>query len=329
MLHVLETERVLRLTAPGRLVPWLGPALRGLAARRFKRRVCIFPPAEQETTWRYCKGCPHQAVCPYGQTVEPDPPSGAAVVAGQDDAVRPLVIAPAFPAPEVGVPGTELRVRVSFAGEAAARHADEFWAAVADAGRDPGAGLDPDRTTFEVWPPPPPEPPARWLTAELPLVPETPAGPVASVEVHLTSPLFLRQSGGLVENPTFGDLLRASLRTVGRLCAYHGRGVPDQAFRALKEAAEAVTTRGAAFERFRQRKWSNRSQQAATLSGVVGKATYGPVPRGLVPWLTWGGRLHVGVNRVAGAGGWQVLVHGEEERRTPNRAASDHATNGS
>jgi len=35
-LEVLETNRVLRLTRGGRLLPWLGPALRGLTARQFK-----------------------------------------------------------------------------------------------------------------------------------------------------------------------------------------------------------------------------------------------------------------------------------------------------
>ncbi len=312
MLLVLETERVLRLTAPGRLVPWLGPALRGLAARSFRRAVCLFTAAEQDSTWRYCKGCPHQAVCPYGQTVEPDPPPGAAVVSGQNDAVRALVIAPAFPAPKVGVPGTEIRVRVSFAGTAAARHADAFWTAVAAAGRDPLGGFDPDRATFEVRFPPAPEAAARWLTAELPVTPDVPTGLIPRLGVVLTSPLFLRQSGGggrsLVAVPTFADLLRASLRTVGRLCAYYGEPIPDEAFRRLKEAAAAVPTLSAQFIPFRQRKWSNRSQQGAMLNGVIGEAAYGPVPGGLAPWLEWGGRLHVGPHRVAGAGGWQVFV---------------------
>ena len=88
MLHVLHTERVLRLTAPGRLLPWLGPALRGLAAAQFKRAVCLYSPAEQQTTRRYCKGCPHIAACPYGSTVEAEPPPGAPVFGGQDDGVR-------------------------------------------------------------------------------------------------------------------------------------------------------------------------------------------------------------------------------------------------
>jgi len=54
-LPVLETWRVLRLTRRGRLVPWLGPALRGLAAGRFKQHVCRYPPGIQASERRYCK----------------------------------------------------------------------------------------------------------------------------------------------------------------------------------------------------------------------------------------------------------------------------------
>jgi hypothetical protein len=55
---------------------------------------------------------------------------------------------------------------------------------------------------------------------------------------------------------------------------------------------------------FYQRHWSNRGAAARPLHGVVGGAVYGPVPAALVRWLAWGGRLHVGTDRVAGAGGW-------------------------
>ena len=74
MLSLLQSRRTPQLTRSGCLLPWLGPALRGLVARRFKAAVCRFSPQEQDTTWRYCKGCPHMAQCPYGQTLEADSP---------------------------------------------------------------------------------------------------------------------------------------------------------------------------------------------------------------------------------------------------------------
>jgi len=38
----------------------------------------------------------------------------------------------------------------------------------------------------------------------------------------------------------------------------------------------------------------------------MGGGMYGPVPAALAEWLAWGGRVHAGTDRVAGAGGWEV-----------------------
>src|SRR5688500_6091986 len=133
MLTVLRTAASLRLTSPGKLVPWLGPALRGLIARRFKSQVCRHAPTEQDTTWRYCKGCPHMTESPYGQTVEPDPPPDAAVYKGQEDAARPFVMAPQFPVPSRGEVGTRIPLHVTFIGQSATRHANSFFAAAVEA----------------------------------------------------------------------------------------------------------------------------------------------------------------------------------------------------
>ena len=135
MLTLLHSHRTLRLTSPGRLLPWLGPALHGLVAKRFKESVCRFPLAEQQTTWLHCKGCPHMASCPYGQTFEADPPASAQVFAGQDDGTRPIVVAPYFPLPERGRPGMVVPVRATFFGSNAAAHVGRFWDTVEAAGR--------------------------------------------------------------------------------------------------------------------------------------------------------------------------------------------------
>ncbi|MBV9123672.1 MAG: hypothetical protein JO112_09975, partial [Planctomycetes bacterium] len=259
-LSVLETERLLRLIRPGRLLPWLGPALRGLASRRLKADVCRYPPEVQEGERRYCKGCPQLTGCPHGETFEPDPPAGARVLHGQEDAVRPLVIAPAFPAPAAGRPGLAIPVRAVFIGRTAAGHAEAFWTALAEAGRDPSAGLDPDGTTFLVEEPEDGTLAASWRQVVLPLD-ISPAGEsLARVRVELTGPLLLRTGapdGGrrLRTEPGFGDLLRASLRTLGPLFRLYGEGLPEEAFRPLKELAEGVPTVAARFRMFRQPKW--------------------------------------------------------------------------
>lgn len=150
MLEVFETTRWLRWTRGGWLVPWLGPALRGLIARRLKAAVCRFSSKEQDTVWRYCNGCPHVAVCPYGRTFQPDPPSTPKVFAGQTEAVRPIVLAPEFPAAERAIVGQSMPLRVLLIRGQAAQIVKEFWDVVRDAGSDPAGGLDPERTTFDV-----------------------------------------------------------------------------------------------------------------------------------------------------------------------------------
>ncbi|SRR5579885_396058 len=314
MLMVLETTRWLRLTRPGRLLSWLGPALRGLIARCFKARVCRHPAEAQETTWRYCKGCPFLAECPYGQTFEPDPPPAAAVFTGQTDPARPVVLAPPFPAPARAAPGLTLPLRVTFIGTAAARHVADFWDAVREAGADPAGGLDPDHTTFEVLAEGAAE--VRRLV-DLPLRPDAVAGIVPRLTVELIGPLFLRTAAPgeprrRVAAPSFADLFRAGLRTVGRLYALYDQPLPAD-FAALKAAAAEVPTLTADYRPFRQPKLSNRSGQRGLLRGVLGSGTYGSVPLALTRWLLWAGRLHAGTHRVAGAGGWRLAwsdVHG-------------------
>jgi hypothetical protein len=306
MLTLLHSRRALRLTAAGRLLPWLGPALRGLVARRFKESVCRFSLAEQQTTWLHCKGCPHLGDCPYGRTFEAEPAAAAArAFAGQDDGTRPLVVAPHFPLPERARPGLAVPVLATFFGPAAAAEAGRFWDAVRLAGRE--GGLGDDRVGFELEE----AGPDRWRWLDLPRDPAAVSGALPLLRVELTAPLLLRRGADegrrreTLLNPTFGDLFRAGLRAVGALCRGYGAAA-DADFTALRQAAEAVPTVEAAFRRFEQGKWSNRSRQHGQVQGVTGAAVFGPVPAALARWLLAAGLAHVGLHRVAGAGGWRA-----------------------
>jgi len=327
MLTVLETTRRLRFTSGGRLLPWLGPALRGLASARLKHHVCRFPAPERPT---YCRGCPHQAACGHARLFEPQPPPGARVLVGQEDAVRPLVIDAAFPAPPFAVPQRELTVRVLFVGSAA-EDALAFWEGLAEAGADPQAGLGPDHAAFVVRPA---DAPDRCDGVLLPL--EAPGRP-RRLRVELTSPLLVRTAGPggrrLVRRPSFADLFGACLRTLGPLCRLYGRPLPDETFRRLKELAAAVRTVRAGFFPDEQWKSSSRRGESGAVSGVVGCGVYADVPAVLQPWLTWGGRLHVGTHRVAGAGagGWRVVLEEDhpsfvEDRQTQPAAGRPRDT---
>lgn len=307
-LEVFETHRVLRMARGGRLLPWLGPALRGLAAGRLRARECRQPVAEQLDRWKQCAGCPLMTGCAYGETVEPDPPVGVRLASGWESAARPLVIAPAYPVPEIAHVGDRCPVRVTFVGATAAGHAGAFWEALRVGGADPMLGLGEDRVLFDVLPF---DEPDRADIVELPLAPTTVLEVVPVVRVVLTSPLILTASadGGrkrLIECPTFSDLIRAGLRVLGPLHRCYGVPLPDEVFGVVKRLAEGMRTVRAEFAVVGQPKSSHRTGDRWEVRGVVGWAEYGPVPAGLLPWLRWAGRLHVGTHRVAGAGGWHV-----------------------
>lgn len=306
MLSVLFTTRQIRLARSGRLQPWLGPAIRGLTGGRLKAMTCRHSVAEQVTQWIHCTGCPLQVGCAYGQTMEPDPPSGLRLPPGQEQTTRPIVFDPYFPLTEMAEVGDTFPLRIIFIGQNAMEHWEDVWESLRIGGADLGLGLGEDHLPFDVLEQNEPD---QREVVQLPLL-ATEEEDITEVEVELTSPLFLNQRQSdkrmPVFDPTFADLLRAGLRTLGPLHKLYGQALPEEVFARIKTAAEQVPTVSVHLSQFQQQKWSHRSRERFVLHGVVGQWRFGPVPRWLVPWLEWAGRLHVGTHRVAGAGGWRV-----------------------
>lgn len=308
-LAVLDSQRLIRLTRPGRLLPFLGLALRGLSARPFKASVCQYSPEEQNTTRLKCVGCPQMAGCPYGELFEPDPPADVKVFAGQNDAVRPFVIEPSFPLPLAVPKGFSFRVRMVFAGEQAIGHAERFWNALAAAGAKPDTGLRPLRTTFRIEDTP--EGDQTWQVNVLDLPPDMPPM-LPFVRIRLTTPLMLRASGkvdrqrSILTRPQFIDVLRGCLNTIGGLFRLYAGALPDEVFRTLRELGEKIAIERQELKPFDQVHVSTRGQSEGRLRGVTGWMIFRDVPREIYPWVVWGGRLHTGVYRIAGAGGWHT-----------------------
>lgn len=296
---VLETHRVLQLARPGRLQPWLGPALRGLTGGRLKARACRHSVTLQLQLWKYCRGCPLRPGCAYGETIEGGDPEAA-------DATRPVVIAPDYPCPERGRAGDRIPLRITFIGEAAAAHAAELWEALRIGGADPGLGLGQDHVLFDVLPG---DRPDRTVRLEL-TNPRAETAQVEKVRVVFTSPLILktRETGGprrLITRPSLADLLRGWESLAGLLAAI-GSPLPAEWLAEVAELAAGIPTIRAELTTMRQSKSSHRTHEQWDEEGITGWVEYGPLPRGLLRWLEGAGRLHVGTHRVAGAGGWQV-----------------------
>lgn len=305
MLTFVVQHGTLRTQPNGRLLPWLGPALRGVTAATLKERVCQHPPVERATRWRYCTGCPHQSKCSYGLTYEPDPP-GDRTFSGRDHASRAVVLAPEI-IPRHRHWDGRLPFELLLLGQDAIEHRQELLDSLAAAGEFRGLGLDGHRFGLvEV------EPPEHGQISQnsLPAHPDARSGVLDRLTVHLSSPLFLRTPGfdghrSHVAKPQFSDMFRASMRNLATLFSLYAQPL-EVDFAALKFAAEQVQCGQHAYTQFRQHRSSNRTRQRFELRGVLGKAVFHNVPWSLIPWIYWGGRFHVGQHRVCGAGGWSL-----------------------
>ena len=306
MLKVQQEHRLIRLSRSGRLLDWLGPAIRGGLGRYMKHQVCRLPLPEKDER-KYCKGCPHMSTCGYGQTLEPDPPEGARVFAGQEESARPLVVAPHYPVPDKAKVGDAFPICLTFIGSSAGGYAPEIWDMLDEVGRQRGLGRQ--GITFEVVSEREHPTTIENRPVDLPLSLDALAGTVRRLGVQLTSPLFLISKidgrRRLNLTPSFSELFRATLRALGAMHRLYDSPLPAD-FAGLKEAAEKIETVDARYELFTQKHHSSRQNRFSRFRGIVGHAEFANVPLSLARWIVWGGRVHVGVNRVCGAGGWDV-----------------------
>lgn len=301
----VERHRVeIELRSSGRLVPWLGPAFRGITALRYRAAECRQPRETWRTTWQYCRGCPHMAACGYGQAFEPDAEPDAASRYG----LRPLVLAPAFPIEPRARAAARFHLDMTAIGPPAVAALPGVLRALVDAGRFDGLG--PDRVRFNVVKST--EPPRRTVVRSTSLPKQAASSPlVRDVTLRLTAPLFLRErsrngSRRRISTPGLEHLLRASMRVVreffGDAADCDGRGHLD-----LDDLAASIHPVAVDLRSFAQDKASRRSQERFGLEGVTGSWHFESLPACLIPWLQLGGILHVGGHRIAGAGGWELL----------------------
>jgi hypothetical protein len=303
---------LIEFQSSGRLLPWIGPALRGIVAGRFRERHCRLSLAEQAGRWRRCRGCMHLPACAYGRTFEPDEqvlPTPSRTGGPLLDVPRTIVLAPAFPAPVRATPGLRLPLSVVAIGPHARESLGEILGVLGEAGRAGVFGSD--RVRFGVVDR---GSPLR-LSLAAGLLPDGGAGGggiVSRLRLILTSPLFLRDRDPRgrptpCRAPTLHRLVRAAVDTVAAVAFAHAMPVGGDT-RRLVALARAVRTVAADWQPFEQEKHSNRSRSRFDVHGVVGEAEFADVPKVLIPWLALAGQLHVGGHRVAGAGGWRLEI---------------------
>lgn len=312
MMAYRSYELTIRPRATGRLEPWMGSALRGVVARAFKRNACGHPPQVREEEWVHCDGCPLQHNCSYGVTYETGLTDRSAAPQGVHEPSKPIVVAPFFPLPAAPLtPQQTLPVHVHLFGNAVF-HANPFFHSFADGIRHRGIGED--GLTFDLIDVQQEE--TRFLCpTDFPLHAAAMGGTIPQLSIGLTAPLFLRQRdknrvGTRRQQdwaPSFADLFIASERIVRNLFWFYGERM-DMGESDLRDLAFQVPLAVDRFEPFRKHRYSSRTETRRDELGVIGMGTYTDVPLAFLPWLIWGGRCHVGQERVAGAGSWRILT---------------------
>lgn len=303
---VLEVNDLeLRCESSGQLPTWIGPAVRGMVAEHFKRRVCRHPEFRSRSDpLPNCVGCPVAGRCPYVQTFEPLRRVSAQRFA---DPIRPVVLQPQFPLPKRLVSGTRIGLRALLVGDAV-DYADELVKAVDLAGRKQGIG--PKRRRIPVrlerlhecerqF--------TRWRSTDLPQSVNEDDARAPLVRLELTSPLRIVERGCMIAEPKLPDLLRASIRVIRHLCGIYSRPLKLDTT-SLMHAAASLRTVETDYRPFQQPIQSNKRRNRHKFEAITGHAVFHNVPITLLPWLIWGGRFHVGDRRVSGCGGWRIVL---------------------
>lgn len=298
-LPVLQVETWLTVVRGGDVFPWIGPALRGVVARQLKAETCVCRDATR-----------HHEDCAYGALYEPAPPVGQSGDRGRREVPRSVVLAPRFPIPGRLSTDERLGLTITLTGRRASRFLELLVGAISRALAT--TGLGPDHVRFRLA--------SQHAPFHLTLGANDladgnprPTGAWPRVVIEFDAPVFLSKKGDPPQHRwsaavALGTLWRASARTISAY--FHCEGTPLRAdYASLSALADTVTdadTTG--IFRFEQRRFSSRSGDRYPMIGVKGRAIFRGVPQVLLPWIVWGGLLHVGEHRVAGAGRWRVVL---------------------
>jgi hypothetical protein len=285
-MQVLTIDNLwLEFQSAGRLLPWLGPALRGILLRRLKEEVCQQPKPQQNTVWKYCRGCPFMGDCRYGELFEPDhldwavnklEPDLVRLLNGRKEPPRPIILVPAYPAPEEADSGLMLPLSIRFFGKQAAAHVDWVLDRLDQAGRSGVLGQNNVRFRLdfrEVR-----ESRVELTPEMLPTSIDPTAGVIPRLGIGLTAPLFLAPAVKTTRTsairkrprsraetsqqnlivPSFEELFRAALNNVRAQLTAAGEPPPRLDLRMWGRAARNVALQEHCYEEFTQPHWQSR-----------------------------------------------------------------------
>lgn len=290
------------------LAGWGGNALRGGFGAAFRATACMTGDRNA------CRErCALGNTCPYGYLFETRLPDDAPVLRSIDDVPRPFVLEPP-PGDALYPPGSRLTFGLALFGRAV-DFLTYFVMAFQHLG-EMGLGRNRARYTLSrvdgVHP---------WTGAEVLLYEEgrlydaelrltvgdvfarAGALPPDRLTVRFVTPARLRHEGKTVRGQVpFHVLVRALLRRVSSLAAFHGAGVWQTDYRGWAEGARAVTIAAADLRWDERERYSRRQGRRMELGGVIGAATYAGDLAPYRPLLALGELTHVGKATVFGNG---------------------------
>lgn len=127
-----------------------------------------------------------------------------------------------------------------------------------------------------------------------------------AVKITLVTPLRLKYRSRLEPDLPFHVLVRAGLRRLSSLLAYHGSGEPQLDYKGLVHRAIDVQTMESSIRWFDWRRYSNRQEQAMFMGGMVGEIMYADVPGEYFPILSFCREVHLGKQTTFGLGKIEV-----------------------
>jgi hypothetical protein len=129
-----------------------------------------------------------------------------------------------------------------------------------------------------------------------------PDGNPLDLKVALQTPLRLKFHNQLRDTLPFHVLVRAALRRISSVFAFHGDGSPDLDYKHLVAAANSVQICSSQLQWLDWERYSNRQKRRMLLGGMVGSVRYASVPRIYHPILETGSVLHLGKQSTFGLG---------------------------
>lgn len=298
-----------------RLPAYPGTTFRGGFGHAFKQMVCA------QNDWHTCTPCTLGNACPYGYIFEPTLPTASPVFRSIHEVTPPFVIDAGHTGKRQHYPpGASCSFELVLVGRAS-NYLPYFLLAFQELGRM-GIGHPPGRYVLQrimaLHP---------WQATEELLydgvdvrvggrdlsvtAAEVAAGatqlPAHQMTLRFLTPTRIKHQQQFVTAPEFHILIRALLRRVSALTAFHCDAVWETDFRGLITAAEQVETLDLALDWSAQGRYSSRQQQRIDLSGFVGTITYAGQLERFRPLLALGALVHVGKAAVFGNGKYRCV----------------------